>query len=130
MGLPITSLYTGLSIFIALALIVWVVKGRQSEKVPLGDGGSREVMLRMRAQSNFVETALILLIALGLMEFHGMPAWFLHLFGIALVVSRTAHPIGMTNRYPQYPFRSGGTITTLLLMACAGVVLVSQFLIS
>ena len=73
MGLPITSLYTGLSIFIALALIVWVVKGRQSEKVPLGDGGSREVMLRMRAQSNFVETALILLIALGLMEFHGMP---------------------------------------------------------
>jgi len=113
MALPITSLYAGLIMIIAFAIFYWVVKARHTDNVPLGDGGSNEVLLRMRAQANFVENAPLLLIALALMELNGATSWFLHGFGILLVVSRAVHPIGMTNRYPKYPFRTGGSLVTV-----------------
>ena len=130
MTVPVTSLYAALLLFVALRLIGWVIDARRQDKVPLGDGGSKEVLLRMRAQSNFIETVPLALIGLLLMELNGMPVWFLHAYGIVLFLARCAHPIGMTNRYPQYPFRFGGTVATVTLLIVAGAVLFVQALLN
>jgi len=127
--LPITSLYAALIIAIGVVLMFWVVYARRGDKVPLGDGGSKEVLLRMRSQANFIETGPLALIGLLLLELNGFPAWFLHTYGIVLVVSRAVHPIGMTNRYPQYPFRFGGTVATVVLLITASLALLYSSLL-
>ena len=126
MTFPITGLYAAPLMLIAVALIAWVIKGREVAKVGIGDGGNDVLIRRMRTQSNFVENAPLLLIAMGLMEANGAAPWLLHIFGIALVLGRIAHPIGMTNKYPKMPFRFGGTVSVILLYAVAAVVLFWQ----
>lgn len=128
MSTPITSIYTALIIGVAICIIYWVVKVRQANKVWLGEGGNEHVTRCMRAQANLVETAPFLLIAMLLMEFNGMAGWFLHLFGIVLVLARIAHPIGMSNRYPDLPFRFGGTVATFTLLIIAAITLLGQAL--
>jgi len=130
MAFPITGLYAAFLFLIAIGLMVWVIKGRGIAKVGIGDGGNDLLIRRMRTQSNFVENAPLLLIALGLMEANGASSWFLHLFGIVLVLGRIAHPIGMTNKYPKMPFRVGGTVSALVLYAAAALVLLWQTLIA
>ena len=126
MTFPITGLYAALLLLVAIVLINWVVKGRGIAKVGIGDGGNDILIRRMRTQSNFVENAPLLLIVMGLMEANGAASWLLHGFGIVLVLGRVVHPIGMTNKYPEMPFRVGGTISTLLLYAVAAIVLLWQ----
>ena len=128
MTFPITGLYAAPLMIIAIGLLVWVVKGRGIAKVGIGDGGNDILIRRMRTQSNFVENAPLLLIALGLMEANGAAPWLLHTFGIILVLGRLAHPIGMTNKYPKMPFRFGGTVSVMLLYAVAAIVLFWQTL--
>ncbi len=126
MVFPVTSIYAALILLIAVALVFWITGARRSSKVGLGDGGDEELLRRMRSQANLIETAPLLLIAMGMMELNGMPDWFMHIFGIILVIARVVHPIGMTNRYPQYPFRFGGTVATVTLMIVAAIVLLGQ----
>ena len=128
MALPVTGLYAVPLLLIAIALMIWVIKGRGIAKVGIGDGGNDVLIRRMRTQSNFVENAPLLLIAMGLMEANGAASWFLHIFGIVLVLGRIAHPIGMTNKYPDLPFRIGGTVSVILLYVVAAVVLLWQVL--
>ena len=130
MSVPITSLYTALIIAVATAILFWVVGARRIDKVPLGDGGSQEVLKRMRSQANLVESAPFLLIAMLLMELNGMPGWFLHGFGIVLVAARVAHPIGMSGRYPNLPLRYYGTVFTVGLLGVAIIALLGQALMN
>ena len=125
---PITALYAAACLVIAIALQVWIIRARNEHKVGVGDGGNDALIRRMRSQANFVETAPILLIALALLEAGAWPVWLLHLFGITLIVSRTVHPIGMTNRYPDLPLRVGSTVATLVLHAVAALLLILQVL--
>jgi len=41
---------------------------RTSEKISVGDGGNEKAIRRMRAHSNYVETASFVLILIGLIE--------------------------------------------------------------
>jgi len=126
---PITSLYTAILIAIAVWLMFWIISARRDHKVALGDGGDKEVLLRMRSQSNFIEITPLALIAMLLLELNGMPNWFLHAFGVILVVTRLVHPLGMTNRYKQFPFRVGGTVATVTIMLVAVVALLWKSLL-
>lgn len=126
---PVTTLYAALLLVVAIGIIMWVVGGRREEKIGLGDGGNENLIRRMRSQANFTETAPMLIIALGLMEANGLPAWALHLFGIVLVAGRAAHPFGMSNKWPNLPLRSGSTQSTLALFVVGAVVLLGQLVL-
>lgn len=129
MAVPITSLYTAAIILIAVVLIVHVIRARSAGKVWLGEGGDEGVIRAMRSQANLVETAPFALLAMLLLELNGMPSWFLHSYGILLVLARISHPIGMSNKYPKMPFRMlGASVTSLLLLVAVLALIGQQFI--
>lgn len=86
--LPITGLYAALCALLLLVLSVRVSMARSKTHVSLGDGGNDFLFRRIRVQGNFVEYIPLLLIVLALLEFSGVATWYLHVYGIAVVIGR------------------------------------------
>ncbi|WP_188761115.1 MAPEG family protein [Sandarakinorhabdus glacialis] len=81
-----------------------VVRVRQSAQVLLGDGGDGLLLQRIRAHANFAEYVPICLILILAIEMSTeRSTWLLWTTGLALVVVRLLHAVGMTrtvaNRY-------------------------------
>ena len=57
MILPITLTIAGAAALINIWLMIRVGQVRSSEKVSIGDGGNENVIRRMRAHSNYIESA-------------------------------------------------------------------------
>ena len=91
----ITGLYAALCGLLAVFMAIRVSVTRGKQKVDLGDGG-KEIMLRaIRVHGNAMEYIPISLILLFFLELQGSAHWFLHVCGIALLVSRLAHMQGL-----------------------------------
>lgn len=89
--LPITSIYAGLLTFVFLALSFRVIVYRRTQRVSLGDGDSKDLRQRTRAQANFAEYTPIGLIILACVELQGAPAPAVHLLGAMLFAGRLLH---------------------------------------
>ena len=62
------------------------------------------------------------LILMALIELDGGSALLLHGLGIALVLFRIAHPIGLHHDNMRHPLRTVGALgTTLVILVAAGV---------
>lgn len=90
-SLPITSLLTGLLALFLTGLSISVIARRRAAQVSLGDGGDRQLLNRIRAQANFTEYVPLALIAIGLAEYGGAPAWVIWSLGAMLVAGRLSH---------------------------------------
>jgi hypothetical protein len=73
----------------------------------------------MRGQANFIETVPIALFLLISMEFLGASNTWLHILGLALVLGRISHYIGLTKLGP-IAFRVAGMLATI------GTILISS----
>ena len=124
--IAVTALYTGILALILVGLSLYVVDGRWRNKVGVGDGGNADMLKRMRAHANFIEYVPIALIGLYLLEVTRHSVYLLHVLGIALVVARLIHPIGMVRKSPN-PFRAGGALITLGILIVEGVLLILAF---
>ena len=82
-AVPITGLYTGLTIILAIILGAGIGFYRGQKKISVGDGGDPEVLLRMRRHGNLVETAALTLLAMAIIELNGAPNALLHGLGVA-----------------------------------------------
>ncbi len=110
--LSITPLYAGPIGLIFLWLSIHVIRTRLRHKVSVGDGGERDVIKAMRAQSNCAEYAPITLILISFSELQGSPGWLIHALGAALLAGRAAHAFGF-GRTPQIiPLRKAGMYLT------------------
>lgn len=98
-------------------LNIWLMmrcgKARMAEKVSVGDGGNEFVIRRMRAHANFTESAPLVLILLGALEYSQANIAWLWVLGIGYVVGRIAHGFGMDGG----SLEKGRMIGTLLTMA-------------
>ncbi len=109
-----------LTIGAALLLInIWLMircgQARSKEDISVGDGGNEFVIRRMRAHANFGESAPLVLIMMGGMEYAGGWQTFLWVVGIAYVIGRICHAFGMDGG----SFKIGrfiGTIASMLSM--------------
>ena len=120
MMMQITPFYAGLLTLIHLWLSLRVVQARRLYKVSVGDGGEREIVKRNRAQSNWVEYAVIGVVLLGLLELMGANALLLHVFGLAMLLGRAAHAYGFSSKPQVVILRQIGmylTVFDLLAMA-------------
>lgn len=116
----VTLITGGLLGIILLLLGFWVVRRRMEAKVMVGDGGDPELIMRMRAQANFVEYAPLCLLLLLLAE-QSMAGKTLPIVAAALlVVGRLAHPFGMARPAPN-PFRMIGILGTWLALLILSV---------
>ena len=123
MILPITLTIAGAAALLNIWLMIRVGQVRTSEKVSVGDGGNEKVLRRMRAHSNYIETAPFILILIGLIEMTSKgetsPTWLWIVGGIYLL-GRIAHGIGMDDG----KFGKGrmiGTIVTMLTLLGLGL---------
>jgi len=112
----IATLYTALSALLMLGLAGRVAKFRHSRRVGLGDGGDATLARHIRVHGNAVENLPMALLLLLLLELSGVPAPWLHGFGIALLAGRLLHAFGLGRHSGASPGRFIGTTLTWLSM--------------
>lgn len=117
----ITLLYAGLLGLVSLWLSYQAGSLRGKTGISIGDGGNTDMLLAMRRHANFVEYVPLLLILIGLLEFNGVGALTIHIMGIALVICRIAHAIGLQADTMQGIGRLVGAAGTAILTLVASV---------
>ncbi len=127
MLIPITGLYVGLTIILAIVLGMRIGMLRGKTKISILDGGNTEVALKMRQHGNLLETAALTLLAMAVIELNGASASLLHGLGIAYIITRILHPIGLKVDDITHPFRAIGAGGSTLVMLIAGLTAIWQF---
>lgn len=123
MFMPVTLTSAAAAAFIALWLMVRIVRLRMSGKVLHGDGGDPLLARRIRAQLNFVESAPFVLILVAALELAGRGGvWLTALAGV-FWLGRVIHALGM-DRERENRLRMAGTIITLITLLVLAVVAV------
>jgi uncharacterized membrane protein YecN with MAPEG domain len=120
----ITLLFVSLHVLLMLLLAVRVVAYRRSQQIGIGDGEDKHLLRRMRAHGNFVEYVPMALLLMGLLEISGLAPVWLWTVGGLLLLARSLHAWGLSQRSGYSFGRFWGTLLTwivLLVMAGMGV---------
>jgi uncharacterized membrane protein YecN with MAPEG domain len=117
----------GLLILMMLGLKMYVGARRGKMKLPSGETNP-EFNRVTRVQLNAVEDVPVLMVGIAGLAMLGMPAWYIHMCGLVLLVSRILHATGLASSSGVSVGRLVGTIGTLLaFLAIAGALLVHAF---
>ena len=125
--MPITSFYACLLALIFVSLVLYVGSMRAKTEISILDGGNLELAERIRRHANFVENVPIPLVLLFAIELNGAPSLLLHCLGIVLVLSRIAHPFGVTQMRLRTAARGLGSLGTLAVTVVATAVGIWEF---
>ena len=128
MSFPVTSLYAALFTLLVIVLANIISARRGKAGISILHGDDMGLALWIRRHGNLVENLPLALILMGLCEAHGLPALWLHVIGIALIVARLAHLAGLSTTNPAAPLRIiGGAGTQLIMLGAAGWLVWSIF---
>ena len=130
MPIPITGFYVGLTVVLAIVLGMRIGVLRGKTGISILDGGDMKVALEMRRHQNLMETAALTLLAMAVIELNGASSILLHGLGIAYIVARILHPIGLKVDDITPPLRAIGAGFSTLVMLIAGVMAIWQFVSS
>lgn len=122
--LPVALTTAGAAAIINFWLALRIVRIRRAQRISVGDGGNALLAARMRAQSNFVEYAPIILILIALIELASGTTIWLWGASILFTASRIFHVFGMDGWMPGRMIGAAVTFTLLLALA-AGAVAIS-----
>ena len=125
--IPITALYAGLLALISIALGVPIGAMRGRTGISILHGDNMELATLIRRHANFTENVPLALILLGALELNGTSPGVLHGLGIALVLARIAHPLGLHHDNIRNPLRGIGAGGTILVTLIAAVMLIWGF---
>ena len=120
---PTTLSMAAAAAIINLWLSMRIGKLRHAKKIIHGDGGDEALIRRMRAQSNFIENAPIVLILVGLVEASGRGGLWLAPVAAIFMLGRVAHGIGMDSPTGNL-WRGLGTMTAMLAQLGLAIVAV------
>ncbi len=122
------ALQVGLLIVFMMSLKFYVGNRRYRLKVPPGDVANVEFGRAARVQLNAVEDVPVLMIGIAGLAALGMPAWYIHLAGLVLLVSRIGHAVGLSGSGGFSLGRSLGTLGTIIVyIAVAGALVFHAF---
>jgi uncharacterized protein len=117
----------GLLIILMMGLKFYVAGRRGKLKLPSGETNP-EFDRAMRVQMNAVEDVPALMVGIGALAMLGMPAWYIHMVGLVLLLARILHAVGLAGSSGFSIGRAAGTTGTLLVyLAVAGALLVHAF---
>ena len=125
--LSVTPIYAAALGLVFIVLTMRVGLYRAKTKIFIGVGDDPEMLRRMRGQANFVETVPITIILLVILEVLGVSDIWLHALGGALLVSRIAHYLGLTQLAPA-SFRVIGMTVTLVIILVSSIWILSSVL--
>lgn len=123
MQLPITALYAGIFAIFALFLSFKAgsLRGKTGISVLYGEPQNMELAEKVRVHQNFLEYVPMIIILMGAIELNAGSSVFLHVVGVALIVSRIAHAIGLKADNIEHPGRLVGAGGTALITLVAAV---------
>jgi uncharacterized protein len=118
----LTLLFAGLCALLQTLLTALVIRRRKQAGVSLQDGGDRQLIERIRAHGNFVETAPMALLLMALLEMNGLAVGLIWGFGAMLVAGRMLHAYGLLSGRVAWPRLVGMSMTLFVIsiegMAC------------
>ena len=117
----ITALYAGLIALLLLVFAARVSSTRRRLGVGIGDGGHDALARAIRVHGNAVEWALPVLLLLLIAELNRAAPLLLHACGIALVIARLVHGLGLGRRSGLSTGRFAGTALTWLVLVVLAV---------
>jgi uncharacterized membrane protein YecN with MAPEG domain len=121
--LPVTLAAAAAAAILNIWLMVRVGAVRNAAKVFVGDDGNENVIRRMRAHANFIESAPFVLILIAAIELTGKgDPWLAYVAGI-FILGRVAHGFGMDGG-ALGAGRMIGTLVSMLTLLGLGVVAV------
>ena len=113
----------------AVTLILWlrVSAMRSAVNVSIGDGGSMQLLQRIRQHGNCAEWSAFVLILMILAEGMGASSPWLHVSGGLLLTGRIAHPFGLKSDTAGHPLRYAGNganiLAALAAMLCISILI-------
>ncbi|KLD73855.1 hypothetical protein Y886_35720 [Xanthomonas hyacinthi DSM 19077] len=125
----ITGLYAALLTLLILGLAVRVMLIRRRTRIGLGDGGDRSVACAIRAHGNAVEYVPLALMLLLVLELDQTVPLLLHAFGIALLLARVVHAIGLSRAAGNSPGRAVGAGLALVVIGLMALMLLWQYVV-
>ena len=129
-ALDVAGFWSGLLLFVLIALSVNVVVSRNRHRVLLGDGGVEPMNVAVRAFGNASEYIPIGIGAMILMALLGAPVWVMHVVGVLLFPGRAVHPFGLSTAGRPKPARLIGMVLTYAALVTAAVDLVVRSLLN
>ncbi|TAN09058.1 MAG: hypothetical protein EPN38_00765 [Rhodanobacteraceae bacterium] len=123
----IAGLYVGLGTLLVLALAIRVMWLRNVHAVGIGAAGHEDLSRAIRAHANAVEYLPLALLMLVLLAFEQTRPALLHGFGIALIVARVLHALGLSSSAGRSFGRMAGAGLTVLTMLVMAVLLLARF---
>ncbi len=125
--LPITLTIAAGAALVNIWLMLRCGQVRTKQGISIGDGGNEVLIRRMRAHSNFVESAPFVLILLAAIEATAGTSNWLWGVGIVFIIGRLAHGLGMEGGAFGGGRIVGILITMLTLAGLAGYALYSVY---
>jgi len=120
----IVPIYAAIFAVMLVALSLRVAMTRGEVRVPIGDGGNRMLLRRIRVQGNFTEYVPMALILFLFVELQGWPRWLVHGLCLVLLTARLLHAYGVAQEPEDIRLRATGMATTaILLVSAAGLLL-------
>jgi len=126
MIVPITALYAALLVAVLVCLTTRIGVLRAKTGISILDGGNDRVAVEMRRHGNFVEHVPLLIVLMAIVEINEGSPVFLHVVGIALIICRVAHPLGLRHDRVQTPLRLIGAVGTSLITIALGLMALWQ----
>jgi hypothetical protein len=128
MNFPVTSLYAAIFTLLVIILANIVSAKRGDAGISILHGDNMTLALWIRRHGNLMENLPFALLLMGLCEAAGLPALWLHVMGIVLLVARLSHLFGLSVDKPYTALRlAGGILTQLVMLGGAGWLVWSQF---
>lgn len=122
----VAALYAGLYALLVIVLGFRVTLLRRSLKIGIGDGGDARLARAIRAHGNALEWGILTLVLLLIAEENRASVLLLHACGIALLLSRVLHALGLTGSSGLSFGRTVGmvlTLTTIIVLACWNILM-------
>ncbi|HEY6530313.1 MAG TPA: MAPEG family protein [Cellvibrionaceae bacterium] len=125
----IVGFYAGCLALLYLVLTLRTIVLRGKLKVALGDGKQEPLQRAIRVHANFNEYVPIGLILLFLIASSGSPALLIHGLGIALLLGRLLHALGVSRTPEPFVLRQAGMVLTIgSILVSAGYLLLQFFM--
>jgi uncharacterized membrane protein YecN with MAPEG domain len=124
----VTALYAALMALLIIVLGLRVVALRRRHRVGIGDGGEGGLQRAIRVHANAVEWGLPVLLLLLVAELNRASPFLLHVAGIALILGRLMHAVGLSSRTGVSIGRTGGMVLTIVALVMLTVFDLTAFL--
>jgi uncharacterized protein len=113
--------YAAICGLMLMGLTIYVVQGRVSMRIGVGDGNNALMLRRIRIHANFVEHVPMALLLIYFVQQAGYSFWIVHTLGALLVLARIFHIWALSKTGGPSPQRVVGVVGTLAVLFFAAL---------